>query len=794
MADETRKVLLQLEIDTIKAVKNIADLKALQKAANQEFEKTKIGTEEYKKLETVTGLLTKRVTGLRDATKQNTKELDVQKGSARDLSAQYSALTRALREAAPGSQVLGMSFDEAKKKANSLRQEVKEFEAQLGNTAPNVGNYGNAFKEATGGIQVFGQSLSGLFQMILTNPIGLIVAGLTLLAKMLMQNDTIATAFKGVMTGLGVVFDQISAFVSEVVLSLSEFGGEASETSKIIKDVFIRVLNQLLAPLNFIIDIMPAVNAALAGDFKKSATIAGEAGEKFAKSVVFMNDEMPKFIDNISEAVKVGIEYEKSLDAIEAKQSKLNVSQQQLTNQRDRFLLQSKDLSKSEEDRIALLEKAEAIDKRIFNERVALLDEEIAAQKKYVEALGNDSVKREEAEFRLNDLTVKRLEAENESLKFQEKAQNKRNAIIEKQIASDEKLAEQKEKDRLKGIEDEKKLTEKTIESNNKLAQFKLDLAAKNAKTIDEKLRKELHAEDFRVKVLLSNENLLASEKEFILADSAARIEGIVKKSEEAQRAEAKKTADDKIKNTQNTVTGIGGILNSAAEFAKTINETQLNNDLTALDKKKQAELKAAGNNAAKKAKIEERYNKEKEKIEKDSAKKANRIALIQALINTGLAITKALPNLILAGIAGALGFAQVAKIKSEDSKFAKGGIIGGLPHSQGGTKFVGSDGSRFEAEKDEAMVIVNKHDTPLLSKLSSINSIHGKPFFKDGGAFFADGGFAARSSSQPVIDSINTSNQVIDMISSIQFPPVTVEDINAGVGRRTQVVSRANI
>lgn len=794
MADETRKVLLQLDIDTVKAVKNIADLKALQKAANQEFEKTKIGTEEYKKLETVTGLLTKRVTGLRDATKQNTKELDVQKGSARDLSAQYSALTRALREAAPGSQVLGMSFDEAKKKANSLRQEVKEFEAQLGNTAPNVGNYGNAFKEATGGIQVFGQSLSGLFQMILTNPIGLIVAGLTLLAKMLMQNDTIATAFKGVMTGLGVVFDQISAFVSEVVLSLSEFGGEASETSKIIKDVFIRVLNQLLAPLNFIIDIMPAVNAALAGDFKKSATIAGEAGEKFAKSVVFMNDEMPKFIDNISEAVKVGIEYEKSLDAIEAKQSKLNVSQQQLTNQRDRFLLQSKDLSKSEEDRIALLEKAEAIDKRIFNERVALLDEEIAAQKKYVEALGNDSVKREEAEFRLNDLTVKRLEAENESLKFQEKAQNKRNAIIEKQIASDEKLAEQKEKDRLKGIEDEKKLTEKTIESNNKLAQFKLDLAAKNAKTIDEKLRKELHAEDFRVKVLLSNENLLASEKEFILADSAARIEGIVKKSEEAQRAEAKKTADDKIKNTQNTVTGIGGILNSAAEFAKTINETQLNNDLTALDKKKQAELKAAGNNAAKKAKIEERYNKEKEKIEKDSAKKANRIALIQALINTGLAITKALPNLILAGIAGALGFAQVAKIKSEDSKFAKGGIIGGLPHSQGGTKFVGSDGSRFEAEKDEAMVIVNKHDTPLLSKLSSINSIHGKPFFKDGGAFFADGGFAARSSSQPVIDSINTSNQVIDMISSIQFPPVTVEDINAGVGRRTQVVSRANI
>jgi hypothetical protein len=97
------------------------------------------------------------------------------------------------------------------------------------------------------------------------------------------------------------------------------------------------------------------------------------------------------------------------------------------------LILQSKDLSKTEEERIRLNEAAAAIDKRILSERLSLLNEEISAQQKYINALDEGSVKREEAEFRLNDLLVQRNAFEQESIRFQELAQNKRNAIIEKQ-------------------------------------------------------------------------------------------------------------------------------------------------------------------------------------------------------------------------------------------------------------------------------------------------------------------------------------------------------------------------
>jgi hypothetical protein len=810
MADETRKILLELNIDTVKSVKNISELKKLQKAANVELEKTKIGTEEYKKLESASGLLTKRITGLRDNLKQNTKELDVQKGSARDLSAQYSALTRALREAAPGSQVLGLSFEEAKKKANSLRQEVKKFEEDLGNTAPNVGNYGTAFKDATSEVQVFGVSLGRLFQIILANPFLLILSALAALGKALMSNDTIATFFKGVMTGIGIVMDNISAVISEVALALVEFGSQSSGVSKIIKETLVRAFNSLIAPIMYVIDLMPAVKAALEGEFAEAADIAGDATVKFGKSVAGLNEEVPKFVENLVKAVSAGIDYEAQLDAIEAKQSKLNVTTAKLENQRDRLFLQSKDLAKSEEERIAISERAEDVNKKILAGRVALLNEEIAAEQRHFESLGRDSIKREESEFKINDLLVKRLNFENEALRFEELNQNKRNAIIEKQLADQERLTAEQEKARKKREEDEVKLAEKIKDSDNKLQQFRLDLSAKRATDIDEKLKAELAAEDFRVSVLLSDDKLLASEREFILADSGARKLDLQIAADKASLDQTHKTEAERAAAIQKSNDQVASYANQTAGILQSINQTNLNNQLTDLENKKNQELKFAGNNAKKRAKIEADYNQKRESLEKEAAHRSNAIAIVQAIVNTALSVTKALgsapppANFILAALNGAAGAAQVGAIISQDNKladggiinprFAKGGMIGGKPHSLGGTKFYGEDGSVFEAEKDEGLVVVNKYDTPLLSKLSAINSIHGKPFFREGGALFADGGFASRSSSQQIVNDVMSRNQLIDIITSQPAPIVTVEDINAGVGGRSRVVSRATV
>lgn len=66
---------------------------------------------------------------------------------------------------------------------------------------------------------------------------------------------------------------------------------------------------------------------------------------------------------------------------------------------------------------------------------------------------------------------------------------------------------------------------------------------------------------------------------------------------------------------------------------------------------------------------------KKKEQIEREGAKRRKITAIIESIINTALAITKALPDPITATIAGVLGAAQTAVIAAQP--LAKGGVVG---------------------------------------------------------------------------------------------------------------------
>ena len=109
------------------------------------------------------------------------------------------------------------------------------------------------------------------------------------------------------------------------------------------------------------------------------------------------------------------------------------------------------------------------------------------------------------------------------------------------------------------------------------------------------------------------------------------------------------------------------------------------NRELAELEATEKKKLELAEGNAEKEAAIRAQFEQEREKIEEDAAKKAQTLAIFQALINTAVGITKAfatLPppfNFIQAGVIGAAGAAQVAFIQSQ--KFADGGWV------EGGTK-----------------------------------------------------------------------------------------------------------
>nr|UVX75061.1 MAG: hypothetical protein [Bacteriophage sp.] len=182
---------------------------------------------------------------------------------------------------------------------------------------------------------------------------------------------------------------------------------------------------------------------------------------------------------------------------------------------------------------------------------------------------------------------------------------------------------------------------------------------------------------------------------------------------------------------------------------------------------------------------------------------------VVQATINTYLGATKALATGGILGIAQAavviaFGMKQVAtiakqkdpdtKINTSVKKYAKGGMIYGRSHAQGGVTFRGDNGQVFEAEGGENVYILKKTASAEINALSALNEAHGGNSFSTSGLYkFADGGMVAGlSEANRVVKqagSMKLSNEsinqlagvVIDAVMSMPNPVVSVQDINSG-------------
>ena len=554
MAEE-KEILIKIDVQA----NQLADVQQLIKETNKEFAK---GEKDVKEYTAEIRALKAEEAKMKEEGKQLLLQQKAQENSIEGMRAKLSLLTKQRNQ-------LNLSDKDGVQRAAELNVQIKElndnlsgFERAGGDFRRNVGNYPEQFKEAAGGIQVFGHSLGDLFKLILTNPIGLILTALTGLYQALKQNDTIATFFKGVMTGLGVVFDNVAGFISKVVLGFADFLSSGSALGNFFSDFGKRIANAVLAPLQLVIDSAKAFGKLANGDFKGAIISAGSAMLDFGKNITFANNESNKLISSLGELTQAGIEYEKALDDIEAKQSKLNVTVSELEKQRARLILQSKDLSKTEEERIRLNEAAAAIDKRILSERLSLLNEEIDAQQKYINALDEGSVKREEAEFRLNDLLVQRNAFEQESIRFQELAQNKRNAIIEKQQKDAEDKRKKDEELSQKEEERKKQRDERERNAAYELSVFKKELEIDQTDNIDEQLKKRRELLEFQKEFELSNTDLVESER-LLIIDQYKKKEADLVKQIETQKAkvtkEQNKRSQDAVSTASQNIIGILG-------------------------------------------------------------------------------------------------------------------------------------------------------------------------------------------------------------------------------------------
>lgn len=332
---------------------------------------------------------------------------------------------------------------------------------------------------------------------------------------------------------------------------------------------------------------------------------------------------------------------------------------------------------KVESDQLAAKLKSRLISQKEFNEANELLVEEntaivLTAQRAIEDARkdfdraevvrqGEIVNRRLQTELDLGDQTIandrrvaeERIDLEEETqlklLKLEEigdlERLNKQNAIQSKAIAARKELATQRKKDELD--------TEQAI------------LDQKLALTRDGSLKElKLQREQLEIK---RKEAILAAkkEKEQVAAINAQFDEQQLNLSRDI----FEKQADE--------------IIESAGRATATLSkltEGSILRQTNALDDQEKAVLSSAALTADQRAIIEEKFQKKRERLEKEAAEKRRKIASIENVINTAQAVTKAYAvggplGAIFAAIAVAQGIAQ--QIIIDNQKFATGGVAG---------------------------------------------------------------------------------------------------------------------
>ena len=157
----------------------------------------------------------------------------------------------------------------------------------------------------------------------------------------------------------------------------------------------------------------------------------------------------------------------------------------------------------------------------------------------------------------------------------------------------------------------------------------------------------------------------------------------------------------------QNVITAVQNITDSIFQIAAQNRQAQFEEEQAKINENRERELANKNLTESQKAAIEKKYARQQQELKVKQFNADKQAAIAQASINGALAITRILATIgssispaAIAAIALttiATG-AQIAVISSQKApKFAKGGFIGGKPHSQGGTL--------IEAEKDEFVV-----------------------------------------------------------------------------------------
>lgn len=267
------------------------------------------------------------------------------------------------------------------------------------------------------------------------------------------------------------------------------------------------------------------------------------------KALENYNNEMAKLPGSMQDAIDKAMELERRLQALESMQRSSAEIQAKSSLQTKRLLQEAKDVNKTTEERIALITKANNIEKRAFNLRMEMAKEEQAILKDKV-AEGDRSEETIDALIAVNAAVFK---LEEEKLAFMETQSNRIQVLKDAEDAAAKAAA-----DKAKDLADKKEAKDKAakkkqdaIDAAKIAAQIKLEdelyaLSLSDFERAELELQKKF---DERVAIAGTNNQLLKDAEQRLIDDLAA----LAKKTAE-DAAAAKKAADDKAEAEQKVV------------------------------------------------------------------------------------------------------------------------------------------------------------------------------------------------------------------------------------------------
>lgn len=723
--------------------------------------------------------------------KTNTTLLNSQEDSVDALRAQLAKNTKELNSMSAATRNNTEEGQKLVTETKEISDRLKDMEKAVGDNRRNVGNYAESIQEAmsstqglSGATAAMATSLSGgvnilkVFNATLkANPILAVVSVILVLVstveKLMKRNSEMAANLKAAFAPFEVIFSQILDGVTELL------GGVAKAFEWITE----KVVN-LLSSIGLITE---------------ETTKAANAAKTLTKQELAIYEAETNNLVTLS-AMRRELEAQRTIVG---------------------------DQLKTAEERNAAAQKAIAISKQMEKAEIDVLQQKYN-QIKAQNELSYTSKEDRRAEMQaLADLQARQADY----ISQRKELENQASGIVKAQIAANAaayKAAESaKAQAAIKAAQDaenqKRALQEATIKQmETALTALRLSMQAKELKndTIGTKLENEkayveesLKLEKYRLEQgLISKQEYANKEAEFNL---------------DIQQLEMQRQEEQDALMREREATNAANL--HELKMAEITNEYDLRQ--AQLDAQYAQEIAAAEKIGADTALIQSKYEKAKEDNtrarinaeltmtaglagqmstllgEQSAIGKA--FGVVQATINTYLGATKALATSGILGIAQAavviaFGMKQVAtiakqkdpdtKINTSVKKYAKGGMIYGRSHAQGGVTFRGDNGQVFEAEGGENVYIMKKTASAEINALSALNEAHGGNSFGTSGLYkFADGGMVSGlyeanrvvKQAESVKLSSESINQlagvVIDAVMSMPNPVVSVQDINSG-------------